>query len=245
MGSAMKAATVSAPSRRDHVLDLGNQAIGERVLALARFAVAEIMRAGRVQDAFDRQVESLVIDRDARQAAGGVREAVIGAEPRDEFLLLGLAAQVVVVADKLEIRVVGVRAAHAKKHFRHVGRASFVVKKLQHAFGKPDDRLVGGAAEDVVIGEVLDGLLGRIGHLGPAVSDVDAPESGAAIDNVFALLVLDAHAATVGKYHRPLLEVIGDRGVGVEQALAVDVLERKISGSIFHGAAPDCMLAEQ
>jgi hypothetical protein len=37
--------------------------------------------------------------------------------------------------------------------------------------------------------------------------------------------------------------VIGDRGVGVEQALAVDVLERKIPGSIFHGAAPDCMLA--
>ena len=56
------------------------------------------------------------------------------------------------------------------------------MKQAQHALGQADDRLVRGAAEDVVVGEVLDRLLGGLGHLLAAVADVDAPQAGAAVD---------------------------------------------------------------
>ena len=120
IGSAMKAAIVSGALLGDQGLDLGDHAVAEGCFALALVRVAVVVRTGGVQHARHRQVEGLVIDGDAGEAAGRVGQAVIGAEPGDDLLLLGLAAQVVVVADQLEVGVVGVRAARAEEDLREV-----------------------------------------------------------------------------------------------------------------------------
>ena len=190
-----------------------------------------------MQHSWHGQIESFVIDGDAREAACRVGEAVIGAEPGDDLLLLGLSAQVVVVPDQLEVGVVGVRAAGTEEHLREVRCTGLVVKQAEHPLGQANDGLVRGAAEDVIVGEVLDRLLGGLGHLLAAVPNVDAPQAGAAVDQLSALVVLHAHAARLGQDVWALLEVIDDGGVRMEHGLAIDVLERIVAGRLVHAVS--------
>ena len=142
------------------------------------------MRAGGVEDPLDRQIEGLVEGGDAGQAAGGIGQAVIAAEPRDHLLLLRPAAQIVVIADQLEIGVVGVRARGAEEHLRQMPGAGLLAEQGQHPVGEPDDRLVRVRSEGVIIAEIAHRLRRRFAELGAAIADIDAPQPGIAAADV-------------------------------------------------------------
>ena len=76
------------------------------------------------------------------------------------------------------------------------------------------------------------------GDLGPAVADVDAPETGAAVDQLAPLVVLDAHAPAALDDQRPVAHVGGDRGERMEQALPVHLLERVVRFLLEHSLPP-------
>ena len=46
---------------------------------------------------------------------------MVPAPARDDLLLFGTSEDVVVIPDQLDVRLIGVRATHAKIHFGHVG----------------------------------------------------------------------------------------------------------------------------
>ena len=163
---------------------------------------------------------------------------MIAAEARDDLLLRRSPAQVVVVADQLDVGVVGIRARAAEKDPGEVAGASLLAEQREDAIGEADDRLARGRAEDVVIVEVLDRLLRRFGDLGPAVADVDAPETGAAVDQLAPLVVLDAHTPAALDDQRPVAHVCGDRGERMEQALPVHLLERVVRFLLEHSLPP-------
>ncbi len=153
---------------------------------------------------------------------------MIGAEPRDEFLLCRSAAQIVVVAHQLEIGVVGVRAGGAEKHLREMPRPGFFAEQGQDPVGKPDDRLVRIRRKGVVVAEIGHRLRRRRTQFGAAIADIDAPQPGAAIDQIVPAAVLEPHPRAAGDDRRPVFQMIGDRRRGVEQALPVHLLERVV-----------------
>ena len=222
----------------DQGLEVGDHAIAERVLALARLGEPVPVRAAGMEEAFERQVPGPVVDGNAGEAGGGAGQTVIAAETRDDLLLRRLPAQVVVVADQLDVGVVGVRARAAEEDPGEVAGARLVAEQREDAIGEADDRLARGRAEDVIIVEVLDRALRRFGDLGPAVADVDAPEAGAAVDQLAPLVVLDAHAPAALDDQRPIAHVGGDRGERVEQALPVHLLERVVGFLLEHSLPP-------
>jgi hypothetical protein len=201
---------------------------GERLLVFAALRETVEMRAGGVQDTLDRQIESLVKGREAGQASRGIGQAVIAAEPRDHLLLLRPAKQIIVIAHQLEVGVVGVGARSAEEHLGEMPGARLFAEEAQHAVGESDDRLVRVRAEGMVIAQVPHRLRRRFAKLGAAVADIDAPQPGAAIDQFPAVPVLDPDPGAPGNYRRAVLEVIGDRGRRVDQALPIHFLERII-----------------
>jgi hypothetical protein len=102
--------------------------------------------------------------------------------------------------------------------------ARLLAEKGQYPVGEPDDRLVRVRTEGMVIAQVPHRLRRRFAKLGAAVADIDAPQPGAAIDQP----VPDPHPGAPGNYRRAVLEVIGDRGRRVDQALPIHFLERII-----------------
>ena len=181
-----------------------------------------------MEHALDRQIEGQMKGADPGQAAGGIGQAVIGAEPRDEFLLLRSAAQIVVVAHQLEIGVVGVRAGGAEKHLRQMPGPGFFAEQGQDPVGEPDDRLVRIGRKGVVVAEIGHRLRRRLTQFGAAIADIDAPQPGAAIDQIVPAAVLEPHPRAAGDDRRPVFQMIGDRGRRMEQALPVHLLERVV-----------------
>ncbi len=100
----------------DHLLEIADHAVGEGDLVLARLAVTVEMRAGGVEDALDRQIECLMVGGDAGHARGGIGQAVIATQARDDLLLLRPPKKIVVVADELEVGVVGVGPRSAEEY---------------------------------------------------------------------------------------------------------------------------------
>ena len=186
------------------------------------------MRTGGVKHALDRQIERLMKTADPGQAAGGVSQAVISPEPRDEFLLLRPVAQIIVIADQLEIGVVGVRARRAKENLRQMRRTRLFAEQGQHPVGEADDRLVRIGREGVVIAEIGHRPRRRLTQFGPAIADIDAPQPGAAVDQVMPAAVLEPHPGPAGDDRRPVLQMLGDRGRRMEQALPVHLFERVV-----------------
>src|SRR5579862_4875305 len=86
----------------------------------------------------------------------------------------------------------------------------------------------------MVVAEVLHCLRRSLGELGAAVANVDTPKAGAEVDEIAALLVPDTSAAAVGYDKRPVLEVVRDRGRGVDQALLVHLLEGEVACHLSH-----------
>ena len=97
-------ATVSGPSARIRSSSSLASRVDELGLGLAGQAVAiEVRRRDVAEAVHHRQVEAVGgIGERAGQVAGGDGDAVIGALPRDDLLLLGQAARVVVVPDQLD-----------------------------------------------------------------------------------------------------------------------------------------------
>jgi hypothetical protein len=163
---------------------------------------------------------------------------VIAAEAGDDLLLRRSPAQVVVVADQLDVRVVGIRARTAEEDPCEVAGAGLVAEQREDTVGEPNDRLARGRPEDVVIVEVLDRPLCGFGDFGAAVADVDAPETGAAVDQLAPLVILDAHAPAALDDQGAIAHVGGDRGERMEQALPVHLLERVVRFLLEHSLPP-------
>src|ERR1700730_8796985 len=95
--------------------------------------------------------------------------------------------------------------------------ARFLAEERQHPVGEPDDRLVRVRRKSMVITEIAHRLGCRLAEFSAAVADIDAPQPGAAVDQLPPLTVLDPDPRTPGNDRRAVLEVIGDRGRGVDQ----------------------------
>jgi hypothetical protein len=79
--------------------------------------------------------------------------------------------------------------------------------------------------ESVVIAEVAHCLGCGLAELGTAVTDIDAPEPGPAIDQLSPPPVLDPDPGAAGDDRRPVFQMIGDRGCGMDQALPIHFFE--------------------
>src|SRR6516162_11749949 len=128
---------------------------------------------------------------DPGQTASGIGQTVIAAKARDYLFLLRATTQIVVVADQLEVCVIGIGARGAKEHLGQMSGARFLAEEAQHAVGEPDDRLVRVRGEGVIIAEIAHRLSCGFSELAAAVADIDAPQAGAAIDELPAVAVLD------------------------------------------------------
>src|SRR6202008_2618143 len=105
---------------------------------------------------------------------------------------------------------------------------------VQEPAGRWAARLVRVRAEGMVIAQVPHCLRRRLAKLGAAVANVDAPQPGAAINQLAALTVRDPDPGATSNYRRAVLEVIGDRGRRVDQALPIHFLERIILCGACH-----------
>src|SRR6516164_3704094 len=91
----------------------------------------------------------------------------------------------------------------------------------------------------MIIAQIAHRLGRRFAELGAAIADVDAPQPGAAIDQIPTPPVLYPDPGASGNDRRAVLQVIGDRGRRMEQALPVHLFERVIScrhcfGTLFY-----------
>jgi hypothetical protein len=210
-GSAKKAATVSGPLAHDQVVQLLREAAGELLLRLAGPPLAVVMRRADVEEARQRQVEKLVVVRQAGDGSGGERDAVVAAQAADDLLLLWLADGVVHVPEDLDDAVVRLRAGVGEEHLAHRHR-----RALDQHLGEIDQRLVRLGGEGVVEGQ-LPHLVGRRLHQ-PLVAEAErrAPQPGHALDVFLALVVPDPHALAAADDHGALLQVRLVVGVGVQ-----------------------------
>ena len=159
-GSAMKAATVSGPSRRISSSSSGARRVGELLLALAVLGEAVMVRAGGVQDVGDRQVEVGVVRGQAGERGRGDRDAVIASQARDDLLLLRPPERVVHVPDELDLGVVRLRARRSRRRPWRSAPA-----RSPSALGELDRRVVAAAGEEVREGQLRHLLAGGLDEL--------------------------------------------------------------------------------
>ncbi len=187
------------------------------VHASGRLAVP--VRANRVLDAFERQIEVLMKTRQARETSGDDARAVIAALARDDLLLVRPALNVVVVPDELDLRFVRIRSGHAVVHLLHPGW-----RPVDDARRQFDDGVGRMPHVRVVVGEFLRLLVDCIGHLGAAIADVHAIEAGKRVDIRLALVILDADA--LGARH----DAARQRAAGVVVGVSGRVHEMRAVG---------------
>src|SRR6185312_690712 len=190
IGSAKNAATVSAPSRS---------------------IIASRLSAIRVEDIGDRQVEVAVIVRQAGEARGRDRDAVVALVTRDQLFLFRPADGVVVVPDDLDGGVVRLGAGIVEKYLRHRHG-----QQLEHALGQVDGGLMTLAVEDMVVGETLHLRLGGVDQPLLAIAQRDAPKAGETLDIFLAGIVPDAHALTARHDERTVRLMLREIGVGMK-----------------------------
>ena len=84
-----------------------------------------------------------------------------------------------------------------------------------------------------------------VGHLAPAVADVDAIEAGEGVDEVLAVLIAHPDAPAGGDDRRAARRAAGVRpqiGEGMDQGLPIHLLERKI---VCRRRLHACVLADR
>ena len=214
----------------DHRLELAREPRGELFLGLAVPGVTVVVGAIRVQDTRDRQVEISVKDRQAGQAPGRDGDAVIRPHPRDDLLLLRLAARIVVVPRELDLGVVGFAARTREEHLRDRDR-----RDLLDLLRELDRRLMAAAAEEMRERELGHLLARGFDQLGIAVAERRAPQSRQAFDIFLAGRVPDVDAFGALEQQRPGGPVGREVGRGMQQRL--DVTSRKV-GERGHGTRP-------
>ncbi|MNE09998.1 hypothetical protein D3C80_1026930 [compost metagenome] len=205
----------------DGLLQLGGQAVGELLLALARQRVAVVVRAADVQEARQRQAEAAVVGRQAGEAGAGHGDAVVGVGAGDELVLLRLAEGVVAEPHQLDHGVVGLGAGVGEEHLAHRHR-----RHLDQLLGQLDARPVRLVAEQVVERQGFELLLRGADQALVAEAQRGAPQPGHAFDVVLALLVEDVHAFAALDDQRTLLLMLAGVGVGMQLVLDVFFAER-------------------
>ena len=231
----MKAATVSGPSAWIRRSSSAAQRCEKSSSLSPCLGELPVVRAHRVPDLRQRQVERLVEHRQAGQAAGHQARAVIAALARDDLLLLGPAEHVVVVPDQLDLGLVGVRAGQAVVDPPHA-----LGRQVDDPLRELDRRLRGMPDIGVVIGELPHLPVDRVGDLLAAVADVDAVQPGERVEALAAVAVDDADALAAAHDpagRRPMgvvLEV--RRGVqDVRPVQSLQILDVGLQGEVaFH-----------
>ena len=104
-----------------------------------------------MKDVRDWEIEIQVISRNAREAAGSNRRAVISVQPRYDLLLLRLAARIVVVPDHFDGGVVGFRTGIREKSLRHISRRNRDQFLREH-----DGGFVTLVSEAMIIGKLAE-----------------------------------------------------------------------------------------
>src|SRR4029077_12411441 len=98
--------------------------------------------AASVDHAGWRQVPSLVIHLNAGETSCRGGESMISASTRDYLLLFRLAPEIIVVADQLEVRVVGVGTRAAEEYPTQMLSLGMLVQKTQNFVGQANSGLV-------------------------------------------------------------------------------------------------------
>ena len=189
-------------------------------LALALMAETVVMRAVGMQHARKRQVEAVVVGRQAGQRGRHERHAMIGLLTRDDLLLLGPAQRIVHVPGKLDLRVVGLRAGRGVEHLGDRHR-----RQLLELLGQLDGRLRALGGEQVIVGQGAQLLRRRLDQLFLAEAQPRAPQPRHALDIGLALGVVDEDALAALDHGRAHLAQLVQRRIGVEEGLHVPGLQ--------------------
>ena len=162
---------------------------------------------GDMPDAGYRQAALLVHRLHPAQAGGGNGAAVVGVFAADEHLLFGLPGQVPVTPHQPEHRVVGLGTGVGKKDVVKVRRGN-----LRQQPGQLNRRGRGSLEEIIVIGQLKQLPVRRVGQLLPAVTDVDAPQAGHAVQQSVTVRIPDIN--TVGAGNHPATFLRQGFGIG-------------------------------
>ena len=149
--------------------------------------------------------------RQARQAARGDGDAVIGALAGDDLLLLRPAERVVEIPDQLDREIVGLGAGRGEMRLGQLAR-----RHLHQPLGERRRRRMRLVRERMIEGQLLHLRRRRGGQTRLAEADRDAPQAGEALDIFLALVVEDVDAAPALDHHRPDLLVPARVGGGME-----------------------------
>src|SRR4029077_4506489 len=115
------------PFASDNRLDCGDHSVAERRFVFAVLGEPIVMWATGVDHVGWRQIPGVMIDRNPCEAGSGRGETMIPAGGRDDLLLVWLTSQVIVVANQLVVRVIGVGTRAAEEHaFQMLGVGMFV-----------------------------------------------------------------------------------------------------------------------
>jgi hypothetical protein len=148
---------------------------------------------------------------------------------RDQLLLLGLAAGVVVVPGHLDLHVVGFRSGRAEQQLRCLAR-----RELFQRFGQFDGQVVRLAGKDVGVGQPLHLLGGNVDNFLVAIAQRRAPQARQALDVLLALVVVDVDALAFLDHRRAGLAERRQVGVGVDQGF--DVPHGEVGKGLVHFA---------
>ena len=138
----------------------------------------EGIRGDRVLHQCKGKVKAAVVVRQPGQACRHRGGAVVPALARNDLFLLGLADDVVVVPNQLDLRLVSVRTREAKEDAFHASAC-----ERDQLLGQQDGLRVRGAREDVVIGQLARLLCNGVDDGLSAIAHIHAVHAGHAVDD--------------------------------------------------------------
>ncbi len=205
------AAMVSAPSRAISSFEVVDE-FGDEFLVGETVAVAVFVGGHGVDVAGDAGAEAFVVGGDAGGGQCAHGDAVVAHFAGDDLDLVGLAFEVPVVAGDFEGGFVRLGAA---------GGEVDVVEGAGEELGEFGGELDGGGGGETEEGgderDLVDLVGGGGGELVAAVTDVDVPESGEAVDVAFAVGVPEVDAFAAGEDEGAVVADRPEIGDGVEE----------------------------
>ncbi len=183
-------------------------------------------------EAFGKVAERAVVFGEPGGRRGPVREAVIAANVREHERLTGLSLQTPVIARELEGGLGGFCPAGGE-----VGRREVAGSQRRQPRGELDGRLVRKPAGRVGEGQAPHLIRRRVGQLGAAVADVDAPQARRAVQQLAAVGQPQRGAACRFDDHRAGARVVPGARELMDQMLYVSRGQRIARGRFKHGAS--------
>ena len=190
MGSATKAAMVSGPSQ-DELLQVIGDARHEVGLALTFDSATVVVGVVCAQDAerCQRRIEMGQVGRQAGERARRDGHPMVGPFAGDYLVFFRVADNVGVIAQQLDVGVIGIRAGIAEEHFRVLDRhhAGQFVRQV-HA------GLMGLAAEHMGEGQFAQLLADAVDQFAIAIAQAGAPQPRHSLQVLLALVVVHVNA---------------------------------------------------